>query len=150
MGLLWRLNKIMACGVQAHGKCSGIISKRDGSFCTIRKEERIHSSGSLLIFISFHLYLMLLRGLICAPMNFRTKHLLKLTLVIYDGRASPVAQLVKSLTAVQETWVRSLGWEDPLEKEMETHSSILAWRTPWTALEDCSPWGCTSQAQLSD
>ena len=47
-------------------------------------------------------------------------------------RASLVAQMVKNLTAVQETWVRSLGWEDPLEKEMATHSSILAWRIPWT------------------
>ena len=43
-----------------------------------------------------------------------------------------VAQLVKNLPAVQETWVRSLGQEDPLEKEMATHSSILAWRIPWT------------------
>ena len=43
-----------------------------------------------------------------------------------------VAQLVKSLTAMQETWVLSLGWDDPLEKEMATHSSILAWRIPWT------------------
>ena len=43
-----------------------------------------------------------------------------------------MAQLVKNLPAVQETWVQSLGWEDPLEKEMATHSSILAWRIPWT------------------
>ena len=43
-----------------------------------------------------------------------------------------VAQLVKNLPAIQETWVRSLGWEDPLEKEMATHSSILAWKIPWT------------------
>ena len=43
-----------------------------------------------------------------------------------------VAQLVKNPPAVQETWVRSLGWEDPLKKGMATHSSILAWRTPWT------------------
>ena len=42
-----------------------------------------------------------------------------------------MAQLVKKLPAVQETWVRSLGWEDSLEKVMATHSSILAWRTPW-------------------
>ena len=47
-------------------------------------------------------------------------------------RASLVAQTVKNLPAVQETWVRSLGWEDPLEKGMATHSSILAWRIPWT------------------
>ena len=43
-----------------------------------------------------------------------------------------MAQLVKNLPAVQKTWVQSLGWEDPLEKETSTHSSILAWRTPWT------------------
>ena len=45
---------------------------------------------------------------------------------------SLVAQRLKCLPAVQETWVRSLGREDPLEKEMATHSSILAWRIPWT------------------
>ena len=43
-----------------------------------------------------------------------------------------VAQLVKNLPAVQETWVRYLGWEDPLEKEMVTHSSNLAWKISWT------------------
>ena len=43
-----------------------------------------------------------------------------------------VAQKVKNLPAMQETWVRSLGQEDPLEKGMATHSSILAWRIPWT------------------
>ena len=46
--------------------------------------------------------------------------------------ASLVAQMVKNLPAVQETWVRSLGREDPLEKGMSTHSNILAWRIPWT------------------
>ena len=49
--------------------------------------------------------------------------------------ASLVAQLVKNLPAIQETWVQSLGWEDPLEKRKATHSSILAWRIPF------SPWG---------
>ena len=44
--------------------------------------------------------------------------------------ASLVAQTVKNLLAMQETWVRSLGWEDPLEEGMATHSSILAWRIP--------------------
>ena len=52
------------------------------------------------------------------------------------GRASLVAQLVKNPPAMQVTWVRSLSWEDPLEKGKATHSSILAWRIPWT-----SPWG---------
>ena len=48
------------------------------------------------------------------------------------SRASLAVQLVKNPRAVEETWVRSLGWEDPLEKERTTHSSILAWRIPWT------------------
>ena len=43
-----------------------------------------------------------------------------------------MAQLIKNLPAMWETWVRSLGWEDPLEKAKATHSSILAWRIPWT------------------
>ena len=49
-----------------------------------------------------------------------------------DLWASLVVQAVKHLPATQETQVRYLGSEDPLEKEMETHSSILAWRIPWT------------------
>ena len=51
---------------------------------------------------------------------------------VYPG-ASLVAQTVKRLSAMQETRVRSLGWEDPLEKEMAAHSSILAWKIAWTA-----------------
>ena len=46
--------------------------------------------------------------------------------------ATLVAQLLKNLPALQESWVQSLGWEDPPEKELATHSSILAWRIPWT------------------
>ena len=65
--------------------------------------------------------------------------------------ASLVAQLVKNLPAMRETWVRSLGCEDPLEKGKITHSSILAWRISWTIY---SPWGCkasdmTEQLSLS-
>ena len=48
------------------------------------------------------------------------------------GRGLPGGSVVKNVPAVQETWVRSLGQEDPLEKGMATHSSILAWRIPWT------------------
>ena len=57
--------------------------------------------------------------------------------------ASLVAQRVKRLPAMQETWVRSLGWEDPLEKEMATQSSMLAWKIPWTKEPGrlYSPWG---------
>ena len=47
-------------------------------------------------------------------------------------KAYLIAQSVKNLPAMQETWVNFLGREDPLEKEMATHSSILAWRIPWT------------------
>ena len=46
--------------------------------------------------------------------------------------ASLVAQMVENLPAMRETWVQSQGWEDPLEEGMATHSSILAWRIPWT------------------
>ena len=65
--------------------------------------------------------------------------------------ASLVAQRLKHLPTMQETWVRSLGQEDPLEKEMATHSSTLAWRIPWT-----DSWWATvhgvikSQTRLSD
>ena len=71
---------------------------------------------------------------------------------MYLTRASFVAQSVKNLPAVQETWVPPLGWEDPLEKGMATHSSILAWKIPWTE----EPGGATvhgiakSQIQLRD
>ena len=54
------------------------------------------------------------------------------TALVEYTRASLVAQRVKRLPAMQETWVRSLGQEDPLEKEMATHSSTLAWKIPWT------------------
>ena len=50
---------------------------------------------------------------------------------------------------MQKTWVQSLGWKDPLQEEMATHSNILAWRISWTeTLEGCSPWDC-KQTQLS-
>ena len=57
---------------------------------------------------------------------------------MHSGRASPVAQWLKKKKkkknppAKQEMWVQSLGWEDPLEEEMATHSRILAWEIPWT------------------
>ena len=59
----------------------------------------------------------------------------KMALAVSFLGSSPLLYLsltVKRLHAVQETWVRSLGWEDPLEKEMATHSSTLAWKIPWT------------------
>ena len=64
----------------------------------------------------------------CHKVNFNTSFLILFRSII----ASLVAQMVKSPPAMQEPWVQSLGWEDPLEKGMLTHSSILAWRIPWT------------------
>ena len=52
-----------------------------------------------------------------------------------------MAQTVKHLPTMRETWVQSLGWEDLLEKEMATHSSTLTWRIPWRILVSYSPWG---------
>ena len=51
---------------------------------------------------------------------------------LYVLRASLLAQTVKHLSTRWETWVRALGWEDPLEKEMAIHSSTIAWKIPWT------------------
>ena len=61
-----------------------------------------------------------------------------------NSEASLVAQTVKNLPAMWETWVRSLGWEDSLEKERATHSSILAWRIPWPE-ESGGLWSVGSQ-----
>ena len=57
---------------------------------------------------------------------------IKLGKYIWESRASLITEVVKSLPLMWETRVRSLGQEDPLEKEMATHSSVLAWRIPWT------------------
>ena len=77
-----------------------------------------------------------------------TNHHLRLQVIVIESRPTHqvvnkkfvtklwtflVAQTVKRLSAMQETRVQSLGWEDPLEKEMEAHSSILAWKIPWTS-----------------
>ena len=53
-------------------------------------------------------------------------------MIIHTNGASLVAQMVKRLPTLRQTWVRALGREDPLEKEMATHSSTLAWKIPWT------------------
>ena len=66
--------------------------------------------------------------------SLRWYHIYKLPLQY--SWASLVAQTVKNPPAMQETWVRSLGWEDPLEKGKATYSSTVVWRIPWT-----SPWG---------
>ena len=81
----------------------------------------------------------------------RHNEFLKIVLLM---RASLIAQSVKNLPAVQETWVQSLGREDPLEKEMATHSSILAWKVPrteepwWAAIHGVAESGMTERLTL--
>ena len=70
---------------------------------------------------------------------------------LYHGVGFHMAQMVKNLPAVQETWVESLGREDPLENGMATHSSVLAWRIPWTGeLSRLQSMGLKSQTRLRD
>ena len=69
----------------------------------------------------------------------------RISLPLQYSWASLVAQLVKNQSVMWETWVQSLDWEDPLEKRMATHSSILVWRISWTEEPGrpwlASPWG---------
>ena len=66
-----------------------------------------------------------------------------LGIVSFGARQRQRSQTIKNLLAMRETWVHSLGWEDPLEENMATHSGILAWRLPMDrgALAGYSPWG---------
>ena len=68
--------------------------------------------------------------LILCPQGWRDLIYILLVYTYPAARVSLVVQLVKNLSAMLETWVRSLGWEDPMEEGMATHSSILAWRIP--------------------
>ena len=69
----------------------------------------------------------------------------------FDRSSSLVAQRLKHLPAMRDTWVRSLGQEDPLENEMTTHSSILAWRIPWVEESGgLQSMGSQSRTRLSD
>ena len=60
-----------------------------------------------------------------------------------------MAWWVKNLSAMQEIWVQSLGWEDPLEKGKATHSSVLAWRIPWTTVHGVAESDMTELLSLS-
>ena len=82
----------------------------------------------------------------CALLIFWEIHIIKYIALPVNIRfgfgASLVAQMVKHLSTMQETWVRALGWEDPLEKEMAVHSSTIAWKILWTEEPGgYSPWG---------
>ena len=79
---------------------------------------------------------------ICLYMYLCTRVYTCMCTPLQDSWASLVAQTVKNPSAMQETWVQSLGLEDPLEKGKATHSSVLAWRIPWTEEPGYSSWGC--------
>ena len=79
--------------------------------------------------IHLQLYYLMLNGLIISQEYNTNKQ-------IYKSTASPVAQWCKNLPAMQETRVRSLGREDPLEREMATHSRILAWEACWATVHE--------------
>ena len=64
--------------------------------------------------------------------------------------ASLVAQLVKNLPAMWETWVLSLGWEDPLGKEMAIHTGILAWEIPWTGTWQATVHGVAKESDTTE
>ena len=80
------------------------------------------------------------------------EHMFRTSLLVFEGlqfsQASPVALTDKNSPAMQETQVQSLGWKEPLEKEMATHSSILAWRIPWTEEPSRLHGVAKSQTQL--
>ena len=67
---------------------------------------------------------------------------------LFRQRASLVAQTVKRLPTMRETWVQSLSWEDPLEREMATHSSTLAWKIPWTRLSSFTHYNRHAASRL--
>ena len=98
----------------------------------VRKEQRLQKAGTT------HNQLRQNRGVYSLVDGLRFTWILVLKLCHQKCMSLPsawtslVAQLIKNPPAVRETWVRSLGWEDPLEKRRATPSSILAWRTPWT------------------
>ena len=103
-------------------------------FLNVSKPQLLHLSSGVLI--SQGCWADKLR--FCPPIHLSTYHceVIKYFISQSSIMLSLVAQMVKNLPAMQETRVRSLGWEDPLEKDMTTHSSVLAWKSPWTEVPD--------------
>ena len=101
-----------------------LVSCIAGGFFTVWATERPSS------WAKFYLYPK--KFLSTSAKYLQRKHLSDFTLITHPNIISLIAQLLKNPPVMQETWVRYLGWEDPLEKGKATHSSILAWRIPWT------------------
>ena len=95
------------------------------------------------------------RGRLCNPMDRSPPgpsdfpgRKLEWVAMAFSRETSLLAQMVKRLPPMRETWVRSLGWEDPLEKEKNTHSSIALWRIPWTIHGVTNSWTRLSDFHL--
>ena len=92
----------------------------------------IAGSGYFIYFVHWYLPCVPTNGMIRLELNHRISLYFDLD---QNNVTSLVVQMVKHLTTMRETQVPSMGWEDPLEKEMATHSSTLAWKIPWTEEE---------------
>ena len=121
---------------------SGYLDRMDGfGACLWEQGPGAGGDKVTLRFLCIHSFL---------PHNFLCYKVTRVQGLLWPIKASLVAQIVKNLPAMWETWVQSLGQEDPLEKGMATHSSILAWKIPWTrSLVGFNPWG-HKETRLSD
>ena len=115
--MIWIAKLINKLNWSTFWKCETFIRKLSGAFIKIKLDN--HFKNKMFIFFLFYIY------------NLYVIHILYY-IYIYVKWAFLVAQMVTNLPAVQKTWVWPLGWENPLEKGMATHSSSLAWRIPWT------------------
>ena len=122
----YMLNSHFFCTVLFTSLCNHtvVINKAFYSMMAFDTVISIHCLLSLFFFVIILCFVLWLLLLISFPRDFTVSN--------NAFGASLIAQSLKSLPAVQETWVRSQGWEDPLEKEMTTHSSIIAWKISWT------------------
>ena len=95
-----------------------------------------------ILLLSVHKYICWMNKPLYETCSILPQNLFNKSLFLFFPGTSLVAQTVKHLSTMRETWVQSLGWEDPLEKEMAIHSSTLAWKIPWTEEPvGYSPWG---------
>ena len=126
--LTWDLIKSSLTKSGTRLKWLGSSSSNQGSsLCPLQWKCRVLTTGLLEISQCCWVFLLLLFLLLLSSLWIFCELFL-----LYWGRASLVAQTVKNLPAVQEIWVWSLGWNDPLKRGMATPSNILSWRIPWT------------------
>ena len=105
------------------------FSKSFKILCIFKRHSKYFLFSKIHIFIKFSISKLALNFLF---LTFSFKICLISCFPIFSYRSTFVAKMLKNLPAIQEIQVQSLGWEDPLEKGMTTHSSILVWKIPWT------------------